>query len=96
MKLQFSLATLLVCVTVLAVVCSIAGRIKVHQPAVTRSIVVSGSNISGTFRPARDRPPITSEVAERVALWGIPSIATTLAILWLIRRLRQPNRPPVG
>ena len=88
MKLQFSLATLLVCVTVLAVVAAVAAKVPVQA---------SGLEISwydGTY----DRPPNAAELASRLA-WSWPlALAATLGVLWAIRRLksRRHTEPPVG
>jgi hypothetical protein len=99
MKLQFSLARLLVCVTVLAVVGAFSVRCRVvaesidmRLPASTYSLDVSKSSI--TFL----RPPASAEVALRFVYWGIPAVACTLGGLWAIRRLksRRHNEPPVG
>ena len=86
MKLQFSLATLMVCLTVLAVVCALAATIPVSEDhGVTHVEYFEG-------------PPSLAEMAQRFATWGLPSIATTLATLWAIRRLksRRHAEPPVG
>jgi ABC-type Fe3+ transport system permease subunit len=94
MKLQFSLATLLVCVTVLAVVTAISTTIPVHQIVHTYATDEWSMQLSGEF----DRQPFVSEITFRVA-WGGPlAVAATLAILWAIRRLksRRENGPPVG
>ena len=39
-----------------------------------------------------------SRVATRLALWGLPSIAATLGVLWTIRRLKscRHTEPPSG
>ena len=113
MKLQFSLATLLVCVTVLAVVCAFAIRRPVIDlrtnnydkpflgdplgdplgyplPADAKIISISKSHF--TF----ERPPNVSEIALRFVTWGIPAIAATLGVLWIVRRLksRRHTDPP--
>ena len=89
MKLQFSLATLLVCMTVLAVVTAIC--------AMKPIVVVEDKPISAVAEPIQ-RPPSLSETAGRMAAWGPLSMAVTLAALWAIRRLksRRQNGPPVG
>lgn len=101
MKLQFSLATLLVCVTVLAVVCAIAVTIPAHElvkagtPGITAFF--NGRPVYETYNSDRICPRLLTgwDIVTRVVLWGTPTIFVTLAALWLIRRLRQPNRPPV-
>ena len=99
MKLQFSLATLLVCMTVLAVVCALAFRLKVHQPEKPMGVyIIHGPLADELIEPANDHVPTPSEAAKRLAIWGPLSIAVTLGVLWLIRRLksRRENGPPVG
>ena len=68
MKLQFSLATLLVCMTVLAVVCAFAISVKVFEPAVT--FVLPGDTSGHIARKALNRPPTVAEVTLRIVLWG--------------------------
>jgi hypothetical protein len=95
MKLQFSLATLLVCVTVLAVVIAISVQMPVtYKPNIANSYVGPYS----TSAIELNRSPKPSEIEARIAIWGIPSVAATLAMLWAIRRLksRRENGPPVG
>ena len=59
MKLQFSLATLLVCMTVLAVVCAIAACVKVHAMAEWEPVTVAGRPL---FQWSEfDRAPNVSE-----------------------------------
>jgi hypothetical protein len=92
MKLQFSLATLLVCMTVLAVVCASAAMIPVHvQTAVSW-------NGNWPHVDQINHSPNPSEVARRLAIGSPLALAATLAILWAIRRLksRRENGPPVG
>ena len=101
MKLQFSLATLLVFMTVLAVVCSLAVEIDIAE---TRIIFIAGSMIrpADTWEHQRceiiHRSPTALETIERIFMWGIPSIAATLGILSTIRRLksRRHTEQPVG
>jgi len=44
------------------------------------------------------RPPNYTDIVWRVVLWGAPALVATLAMSWLIRRLksRRENGPPVG
>ena len=96
MKLQFSLATLLVCTALIAVATTASLRVPVSRiisqhedsakPAIIRSIVYE------------IQAPGAVDVAWRLA-WSIPSailLATTLS--WTIRRLksRRHTEPPVG
>ena len=97
MKLQFSLATLLVCVTVLAVVCCIAAVIPVHEFAVTSP---SGPPFDSAFGPIVNlrRRPELSEVIQRATMFGLPAVGIAIVALWLIRRLksRRHTEPPGG
>jgi hypothetical protein len=106
MKLQFSLATLLVCVSVLAVACMICANKPVHDVETWhRSFMATKMDLSGTQIPVSiddtieyTRKPTINELALRLA-WVAPlSIATTLGTLLAIRRLksRRENGPPVG
>jgi hypothetical protein len=106
MKLQFSLATLLVCIPMLAVVCAVAVALPVQQTFYFASTGNEGPLPVGYFRyPTKTdavqylRPPNLSEIAWRLAVWGPLAFATTTPLaLWLIRRLksRRENGPPVG
>jgi hypothetical protein len=99
MKLQFSLATLLVCMTVLSGVCAAAVALPVREAA----IVATDVSCSGPRPPqltimVMSRQPTTSEIAIRIA-WVAPlTLAATFGGLWTIRRLkfRRENGPPVG
>ena len=99
MKLQFSLATLLVGVTVLAVICAVAVAVHVHE-----ILQLAGPYQYGVNPPYQlykfefDRAPHIAEIAWRMFVWGTPSVAATLAVLWSIRRLksRRHTEPPVG
>ena len=96
MKLQFSLATLLVCMTVLAVVCCIAAVIPVHESAVTSP---SGPPFDLAFGPIVNlrRRPELNEVIQRVATFGLPAVGIAIVALWTIRRLKSRHtEPPVG
>jgi hypothetical protein len=87
MKLQFSLATLLVCLTVFSVVAGICASRPVDQFAV------------GTIMDQEPmRTPNVREVFWRMAYWEPPILAATLGVLWTIRRLksRRHNESPVG
>jgi hypothetical protein len=95
MKLQFSLATLLVCVTVLGVVCALCVQLPVHKS-------VSGETyffVKAVYdRGEISLPPTNREIAWRLA-WSAPlSIVGTLAGLWIVRRLKSrcENGRPVG
>ncbi len=107
MKLQFSLATLLLCMAVLSVVSLLSAKLPVQDSeTVTKTYWKFGSG-----RPINDpdtynvttiekiqRPPKAFEVMGRLVIWGTPAIGATLAVLWTIRRLksRRHTEPPVG
>jgi hypothetical protein len=101
MKLQFSLATLLVCMTVLAVVCTIAISVPVHEKEFGITPPPPAGSPRGPYvwiELPETHPPTASAIASRLALWGPPAVAATLGVLWTIRRLksRRENGPPVG
>src|SRR5262245_49346185 len=84
MRLQFSLATLLVCITVLAVVCAVC--VAVH----VREIVHGPTYYSGKPIYTWDeieRLPNAAEIVQRLAFWGPASLAVTLGVLWIGRRV---------
>jgi len=95
MKLQFSLATLLVCVTVLAVVCWFSMMIPVKGEA----LVSSGPDPFGIeVMFPYSRMPQFADIAVRLALWGPLAIAATLGVQSTIRRLksRRHTKTPVA
>jgi hypothetical protein len=98
MKLQFSLATLLVCVTVLAIVAFFAGAVKVEEPGQVWDLRISATDAVKSFHRAYSRSPTANEIIARSAIWGTPAVIATLVLLWTIRRLksRRENGPPVG
>jgi hypothetical protein len=82
MKLQFSLATLLVCVTVLAVVFAVAIRLGVYESDLSKAVRFSPTV---SRYPYLYRPPNATEIAIRLA-WSAPlAILLTLGVLWGIR-----------
>jgi len=93
MKLQFSLRTLLICVTVLAVDSALCMRLDEVRTGLRCETTYTANTISTAMREVRvPRPPTTSEIAIRFA-WSAPlSIAATLSALWLVRRLRRRFR----
>jgi hypothetical protein len=103
MKLQFSLATLLICMTVLAVVCAVAAILPVYEetlgePVVTAETLPDGAeHITEIQDYSESHRPTVTNIAMRVALWGTPTLAATLAALGLARRLksRRENGPLV-
>jgi hypothetical protein len=107
MKLQFSLATLLVCMTVPAVVCCVSINLPVYTQRTTMTSIVFykdgkpdyGNQINSTPETVTESlPPTEPEIVRRIA-WAAPlSIAVTLATLWLMCRLKSRREigPPVG
>jgi hypothetical protein len=88
MKLLFSLATLLICMTVLAVV--------------KENLVIESGSLSSEARIDINRPywrmRESAEIAIRLAIYGPLSLAATLGVLWTIRRLKSSRHtePPDG
>jgi hypothetical protein len=99
MKLQFSLATLLVCMTVLAVVCAVAAVIPVYEETVGKPVVTVETLPHGGKRTIVSQEysvchrATLPNIAMRVALWGTPALAAALILLAIGRR---ENGPPVG
>ena len=95
MKLQFSLATLLIGLTVLAVVCAVSVEIPVRQIIF---LDFAGAGGVGRAEHVHYEPPTASEFALRLAWAGPLSIAATLTVLQAIRRLksRRHTEPPAG
>jgi hypothetical protein len=93
MKLQFSLATLLICTAVLAVVLSYCISKPVIEP-------LDYSNPLGPLWSDHDiaRNPTFSEVSFRFLCLGPPALAGNLAALHAVRRLksRRHTEPPIG
>jgi hypothetical protein len=86
MKLQFSLATLLICMTVLAVVAAICSRVLI-----TETLLPNPFQTPNPFEPDGpliSRPPTVGEIALRMSLWGPASIVVSLGALWVVRRFR--------
>ncbi len=98
MKLQFSLATLLVCMTVLAVVLALCTTIMVPPPKFETVIFESGRSKTVPVVGLSPHRPNFSEVCQRAA-WAAPlSLIVTAITILAIRRLksRRENGPPVG
>jgi hypothetical protein len=92
MKLQFSLATLLVCMTVLAVVCAACALVPVYF------CIDSTRGFGKQYTTSISFPPTLLTFAQRLA-WSVPlALAATFGVLWAIRRLksRRHTEPPVG
>jgi hypothetical protein len=95
LKLQFSLATLLVCTTVLAVVCAVAVKMPVYverqSTSFIRKTTLPNGITTATFKDSfsLNRPPDGIDIAWRLAIWGPLAIAGTLAGLWIVRRLKS-------
>ena len=93
MKLQFSLATLLVCVTVLAVVCGIAAFVPINSEDVYIPRLPPNASEVILVAPS---PKSAVDIIGRVAVGCPLSLAATLTALWLIRRLHNPTDRLVG
>jgi hypothetical protein len=99
MRIQFSLATLLICMTVLAVVCAAAVAFPVKEKIMRTTQVISPSGIRVASTKVSDsRPPTGWDIMRRMTILGTPATAATLAVLWAIRRLksRRHTEPPVA
>jgi hypothetical protein len=107
MKPQFSLATLLVCLTMLGVVCAISIGLPVFTSHTTSSTTVFYKNgkpdyqnqIAGASKTITEsRPPTDQEIVKRMAWAGPLAIIATLGALWAIRRVksRRHAEPPGG
>ena len=96
MKLQFSLATLLVCTTVLAVVFATCATVPVHEHVVVSPTGPPFDAVFGEFD--WQRTPGLDEVLQRSILFGTLAVLMMLTALWAIRRLksRRQTEPPVG
>jgi hypothetical protein len=84
MKLRFSMATMLLYITVLAVVISICGTIPIQEMHGYVAVRNNPEPLIGYYRVTR--PPTMREAACRFAVWGPASIAATLAVIWIARR----------
>src|SRR5262245_62964329 len=99
MKLQFSLATLLVCITVLAVVCGLAISITVEKKAQwpSRSKLEWGAVSGYYYGPAIEvvyqEKPTATQITHRLALWGPVSLVATLGVPWIGRRVMTQSTP---
>src|SRR5262249_30243724 len=98
MKLQFSLATLLVCITVQAVVAAICAQIRVTDTSeIIRQLRLapSGTRFTQFDVPIElvRRPPTIGEIALRLGFWGPVSAVATLSVVWIVRRLRRRTCP---
>jgi len=95
MKLQFSLTTLLVCMTVLAVVCAASIAIPMREVVQGPVYLIPKPVYEST---EITRSPTVAETVRRIAIWSPAAIAGTLAGLCIVRRLksRRHTEPPVG
>jgi hypothetical protein len=95
MKLQFSLAKLLVCMTVFAIVAGICASSPVRELFfLQRHMGV----LVGEPMPVRILPPNAREIFWRMAYWEPPILTATLLLLWSLHRLksRRHAEPPGG
>ena len=96
MKLQFSLATLLIGLTVLAVVIAISAKIPVWL-SVHRVTYENGLYTSYADMVLVPKSPKLNDILWRSAFFGMPAIVASLGVLWAVRRLksRRHAEPPV-
>jgi len=96
MKLQFSLATMLVCVTMLAGDLALATAIPVKE-TIFICFTPDANPRPGDDKQTYSRPPTDGEIVSRLLIVLPLSIAPPLCALWLIRRLksRGENGQPV-
>ena len=95
MRFQFSLATLLVCMTVLAVVSAISAKMPVWL-SVHRVTYENGLNTTYADMVLVPKSPKLNDILWRSAFFGMPAIVASLGVLWTIRRLkfrRSTERP---
>ena len=97
MRFQFSLATLLVCMTVLAVVSAICAMVQIPKTTITKVEKTAFAEWQETS-VVDSRRPNPVEIGQRLAWADPPAIAATLGVLWTVRRLksRRHSEPPVG
>jgi hypothetical protein len=96
MKPRFSLATLLVITTVLAIVAALCATINVQSEPMMGVGVNSSAGLIGTFILDPHAPDLR-ELALRL-LWSWPlAIFMSLSALWIVRRLksRRYAEPPI-
>jgi hypothetical protein len=88
MKFRFSLSTLLICLTVLAVVCIACAKIDVVERGYPPNSLRGRFRVSNKTTATFVRKPTTAEAAWRMAWSGPVAVSATVASLWLIRRIR--------
>ncbi len=86
MKLQFSLTTLLVYMTVLAVVCAASVAIPIRAVVQGPVFLIPKPVYEST---EISRSPTVAETLRRIAIWSPAAIAGTLAGMWLVRRVKS-------
>src|SRR5262245_46999711 len=96
MKVQFSLATLLIITTVLAIVCAVCVALPVraelyrsleliNPPKGEVEIRTEGRLVVYEYH----RPPTASEIAIRLSIFGPLAIAAVLLTQWALRKMRR-------
>ena len=101
MKLQFSLATLLVCMPIAGLVGTACISIPINERAnasYTAAVIPGDPTLYRVHVHGWHRPPTVEEVLARAVLAEPLAIAAALGVLWATRRLksRRQNEPPVG
>src|SRR4051812_23261673 len=88
MRIQFSMLTMLLCMTAFAAVCAIAVKLPVDEQiriAVEQVTPNTGYPVYETLR----HPPAVQTIAWRLALWAPLANSTTLATVWMLRKRAQ-------
>ncbi len=88
MKLQFSLATILICIAVLAVVCAICVQIPVTEEFDAPPLPGAPQSSHPAFSIIDERPPTLLETGQRLAIWWPSSIAAIFTARWAVGRLK--------
>jgi hypothetical protein len=98
MKLQFSLATLLVWITMLSIVLFASTWTPVWRSDPIDYQFTNGVLTKVAYGKPYSHSPRLKDVLWRLGVWGVPAVAITQLVIWRFRRLksRHENGPPVG
>jgi hypothetical protein len=101
MKLQFSLATLLICMSIAGLVGSACMSIPMNatgHASYMAAVFPGDPSLYRVHVRLRHRPPTAEEVLARTILAEPLAIGATIGVLSTIRRLkpRRHTEPPVG
>ena len=104
-RFQFSLTTLITCITVFAVVSAVSVAAPVREKHMFH-VILNYNDLGGVFQEQYvSRRATGLEIAGRMMLWGPVAVAAVLSMLWAVnrRRSRSPLRkvttpcpPPAG